>query len=249
MTALLNFNISVTIASASPQPGAYFSPQSNAVTISQLRCKYTIEKSGAKHPNACTLEIYNLAEDTRAAFTQKGLVIDLLAGYGDELKRTFSGDILYASSVRENADWVTKIQLGDGVRAYNYARVKRTYPAGTTYRVIVADIAGSMDLDLPTFSPASETLLATQVPSSVSLQGPAQVELSRYLRVLGMGWSIQDGVLVVLRPNEARPNEALEINEDDGRSGRQRSATRTTRAAARCSPSSACRTRRCSRAC
>ena len=42
----------------------------------------------------------------------------------------FTGDARYAISKIDGADWITTIQLGDGDRAYRFARVNRSYKPG-----------------------------------------------------------------------------------------------------------------------
>lgn len=216
---LINFDISVSISQTVLNTAQWFGLLPNTVTITGLRMSYSIGRDLKKHPNACELSIYNLAEHTRHELQASGLMIDVLAGYDGDLRRIFQGDVLYVISQRDGADWVTKIQMHDGLRAYNYARITRTYPANTPYKVIVTDIASAMDLDMPLFTPSAEALLQKQTPGSVSLSGPAANELTRFLAPHGMEWSIQEGELVILRDKDVRSGDAIVITEDDGMIG------------------------------
>ncbi len=213
---LINFSISVNIISTVPTRGLWFTVLPNAITIDGLRCSFSIERDLKKHPNSSTLQVYNLAPQTRHELQQSGLLIEILAGYDGDLRMIFRGDVLYSSSKREGADRVTKIQLGDGARAYNFARVNRSFPAGTTYRAIVTDIATAMNLAVP---PVSGADLDQQIPAGVSIHGPAHAELSRILNKSKMEWSVQSGELVILRSNDIRPNEAPVISADNGMVG------------------------------
>lgn len=212
----INFGMSITIVRTSPVKNRWFDLLGNAITVTDLRCAFSIEKDLKPHPNACTLSIWNLSDQTRYNLQESGLLIEVLAGYDGDLRRVFSGDVLYAFSERQDGDWITKIQLGDGLRAYNFARITKTYPSGTTYRTIVQDIATAMNLKLPN---VTGTDLTKQISGSVSLHGPAHQELTRFLDPHRMDWSIQEGQLVILRSTDILAGEALVISEDNAMVG------------------------------
>ncbi len=202
--------VAVTIA----RPTAYF--QSTALaTIRDLRVVFTVERGIGKEPNKCDVEIYNLAETSRAELQTKPIGLRLDVGYDGRLDRLFEGDLRFCSHQRERTEWVTRAQVGDGDRAFRYARVTRAYRAGVSARDVVRDIAASMGLSLPAQASAYEEL-SRQFASGEALFGPAQAELSRVLAASGLTWSIQDGALQILRDVDTTKGTAVLISQDNG---------------------------------
>lgn len=200
------------------KPTAFFTQEPNALVIRDLRMTFSIEKHLGAEPNTSTIEVYNLSEESRSFVQQKPRYIRLEAGYDDELQLIFAGDLVWGKSSLVQVDWVTTLQLGDGHRAFNYARVNRAFRGGVTGKTLLNEIAGSMGLR-PPGNIEQATELAQQFAAGVSLQGPAHREMTRLLEPRGMSWSVQDGQLQILRPAEVRADQAILISEDTGMVG------------------------------
>lgn len=205
---------SVTLA----RPTDFFRTEPNAVVVSDLRVAFSIVKSLSEEPNTLDLTITNLSERTRAEIQKLPLHVRLEAGYDGSPKRIFVGDARFAESVREGVDWNTKIQVGDGERAYRHARVNRSFRAGARGIDVVNEVARAMGAKVPTIARQAAELLS-QYAAGVSLQGLASRELTRVLAPRGMSFSIQDGTLQILRGSDARAEEALVISQDAGMVG------------------------------
>lgn len=196
-------------------PGQFFADgTTNSVTIRSLRVAFDLEKTLKKQPNTATVRVWNLAPATRAAFETLPVQVRLEAGYDGTPRRLFEGDVVFASSKREGVDWITEAQLGDGDRAFRFARVNRSFRGGVSARAAVEELAKSMGLKPPRSSALSA--LAAQYVSGLSLRGRSSVELTRILAPHGIGWSIQDGRLQFLRLDDVRPDQAVVINQSTG---------------------------------
>ena len=214
----------LTIVRPRPDPstgaGSYFGTQrENALVIERLRIQFSIKKSLGKKPNAGELTITNLAEATRDQLAATPLVAILEVGYGDaELRRLFAGDVLSVTHDYDGTEWTTTLQAHDGGRALAHGRVRVGYRARTPALAVLREVARSLGLRLPR---DTENLPALQqaLTAGASLSGRASEELSRLLEPLGLGWSIQDGDLVVLPERGIRPGEAILIDEAAGMIG------------------------------
>ncbi len=203
-----------------PKAGAFFaSPAAdpNGFVVSELKTTFKIEKTIGGEPNTCELKIYNLAPSSRAFCEQKPLSVIIEAGY-DVPSFIFGGDARYAISKIDGPDWITTIYLGDGDRAYRFARVNRSYRAGTSVLQALKDAALSMGLLLEQNVEVSEDL-QRQFATGVTLAGPARNELTRLLAPFGYTWSIQDGKMQILRDDEVRADEAIVISQQSGMIG------------------------------
>ncbi len=214
---LFNRQARVTISRATPN--AFFTATLNAIVITDLRIAFKVVKTLGKEPNTCEVTISNLSATTRAALQGLPLQLELAAGYeGSSLKRLFIGDLLYSDSERKGATWETKIQVGTGARAFNEARVSQTFAANVDALTIGKAAAAKMNVTLP---PNIDAIagLSKRFSAGVSLSGPASRELTRVLDAAGLEWSIQDTGLQVLAPEQATPNSAFVVSQENGMIG------------------------------
>jgi hypothetical protein len=207
------FNLGAELIVSRVTPGKFFQTV-DQVLITGLRIVWSSQKTLGREPNPSTVSVYNLAPQSRALFQQKHVHVQLSAGYDGERKLVCSGDVVFALSSQEGPDWVTKAEVGDGARAFAHARVSRSYRAGVDYRTVLKDVAGSMDLKLPTSLDDAQELVE-RFAGGAAVSGPSREEMSRLLRKHAMRWSVQDGNLQVLRDGEAA-GTALLISRDTG---------------------------------
>ncbi len=208
------FNKSWRVTIARPVSGRFFQNQSVVTTITEQRVTFECEKNLGEEPNPCELSIYNLSPTSRAELERKPVHVTLEAGYDGNLELMFAGDVRWAQSRHSGTDWETKIQLGDGDRAYRGARVNRSFRGGVTAADAVREVASTMELTLD-----AETKAAlANIPhvNGLSLSGPSSREMTRLLRPHGLSWSVQDGRLQVLAANQTRGGDALRIAVDTG---------------------------------
>ncbi len=210
----LNRVASLTIAK--PFAGEFFTAEPNAIVISNIRVMFSITKAHKAEPNDCNVSIYNLNKQSRAAFQKKPLKITLDVGYDKQLSRIFTGDLRYGSSHQEGTDWVTKLQLGDGDRAFNHATVNRTHPANVDRLTLLREAAHAAGMRIPTSIESAKEML-DQFAQGMTLNGSAARAITSILAPKGMQWSIQDGEMQILRNEETRAENAIPINAKDAK--------------------------------
>lgn len=192
----------------------------NTIEVTDLRVGFVIEKSlKDETPNTCVISVYNLSEKTRA-FLQDDTPthVQLEVGYDGTLAHIFSGDVIPNGMKHSHVgtEWVTRMQLGDGDRAFNHARISKSYRKGVNARALVLDLANSMGLKVP--KNAEDAVNAT-FASSTAVSGPSHAEMTRLCKKHGLSWSIQDGELVVLGENGTTAPDELIISQDAGMIG------------------------------
>lgn len=186
--------------------------------ISKLRVQFKIRKSLTKHPNTCEIIISNLSQKSRTDFETKPLLVQLNAGYDDQLRLLYVGDLRYGSSRQNHADWETKLELGDGDSRHRWARVNKSYAAGTPLKTVLRDAARSMGFELPK-NLVSDSKLDLALPVGRVSHGPTRDELTKLLAPFGYHWSIQNGVFRVLKDEETSGSAALPIDKEHGMIG------------------------------
>jgi hypothetical protein len=146
------------------------------------------------------------------------VTVTLEAGYDGLIERVFTGDLIWAESVPDRVDWVTKMIVGDGARAVAHARVNRSFKRGVRLKAVLDEVVRALGVSLPR-AILGDSAMLKEFASGITLQGPAARELTRLLGPHGYDWSIQDGRLQVLKPSAHRPEEAVVISEKNGMIG------------------------------
>lgn len=215
---LYNRNAELQISRVVPGSFSANFEDREVVTIRNLRIAFRAEKSLKSEPNKAEVTIYNLNSDSRAALQDTRIAVSLAAGYDGSFAKVLQGDLRFAQSTLQRTDWLTKLEIADGDRAFRHARVSRSYPAGTKYRQLVKDAAAQMQLALP---PNLNSLdeLDQEFASGVALTGRASDELTRALRKFDIEWSIQNGALQVVRTSQASRDSAIVVSESSGMIG------------------------------
>lgn len=189
--------------------------RTNVVEIEDLRLQFKVTKTLRKEPNKAEISITNLAERTRAELQDKAFRVTLVAGYKDTAAVVFVGDTRAAQSRRSGADWVTTIEAGDGERGYQYARVNESFREGTSVLAIVRKLADKLGVDASQVHRFAD-LAGLQYVSGYAARGRAARELDRILRGYGYVWSIQDGRLIVAKPDALGFETAVELTPESG---------------------------------
>lgn len=216
MTRLYKRNARLTLA----KPSGFFEQDiANAIQIEDLRVAFTIDKSLRRQPNQCRVSVYNLSQTTRTALQTKPLYARLDFGYDGQYERMFAGDVFFVRSLRRGPDWETEMQVADGMRAMRFARVSRSYGSGVDAYSALREAADSMGLTLKTSRDVRNGLRA-QYSAGLVLDGNAADVVSKTLAPYGMSWSIQDGRLQILLPDEIRTDSTeILISQDTGMIG------------------------------
>lgn len=190
------------------------------IEITDLRMQCKIEKTLKSEPNKCEISITNLAEKTRAEFQHLPVRVNIEAGYQNELRLLFVGDVRpgFARSKHDGTDWVTNLILGDGLRAFAEARVNRAYKKGTPILNILRDVAKSMGMHLPAEVEQSPRLQAA-VAAGEATVGWSADELTRLLAPYGYSWSSQNDKLQIVSDSIAPTNRIRELGEHTGMIG------------------------------
>lgn len=197
------------------------SRSATSVSIQELRVQFKIHRSLTKHPNQCDITITNLAQASRADLETKPLLIQLDAGYEDDaLRLLFTGDLRFGMSKQDSGgvNWETLLQLGDGDCMHRWARVNKSYAKNTSVRTVLRDCAASMGFGLPK-NLDKEPALDEAFETGRTSHGWSRDELTRLLAPYGYTYSIQNGVLRVLRQEDAAPGTATPIGEAYGMIG------------------------------
>lgn len=193
----------------------FFDVIGNATELEGMRIRFEVQKHLAKEPNKAVIKVHNLADFTRSEIEKGEMAIRLHAGYEGNLRLVFYGDLRRAQSQREGTDIVTTMLVADGAQAFKHARMNKSYKPPTKLIRVLEDMAKSMDLVLPRELVTKPELQQT-ISTGVSAQGATRDVMTSVLAEFGYGWSIQNGILQILRDEDLRPGEAFLIDAEAG---------------------------------
>lgn len=194
--------------------------QLDTLVITDLRITFKIEKDSKPEPNKATVSVYNLNDESRAKVQKKDAAIVLQAGYPDTIAQIFSGTVSKVANVREGADWITKIITGDGEKQYRTARVSESFNAGATIQEVAKKLIGKIGLKegnaITELSKGDFSRGLQDFANGKAVNGLGSKELGRLLKSVGYDYSIQDGALQILKPNQSSKLQTVELNSGTG---------------------------------
>jgi hypothetical protein len=169
--------------------------------------------------NQIEIEIYNLGPDSRAIIqSMVGTKIALFAGYGLNPKQIALGDILWARTHKEGADYITHIIAGDSHFAYSSGEIHQSFKGQVSYQTVVNAIMGILE--------QSDLFLATpnNIPdggyeNGIVLNGSPLDELAKVAQRMGLTMSVIGGGVFLIPYGTDVGNPIIEISEDTGMIG------------------------------
>lgn len=214
MTSLFGRSCRVLVGPP-PKTDVYTLQTVDMLAVEGLRVAFKVTKDDTPTPNNIEVQVYNLSATSRARFEERGARVIILAGYDGDVAQLASGDIRHGQSLKQGVDWVTKVEAGDGERALKHARVSGSWRPGTAVADVITSTAGKLGLD----SNGVAGKLGKAVGSFLSgyvQHGRASDELSKLLTPFGMSYSVQDGRVEVLSPDDAVSELGPLISPDTG---------------------------------
>jgi hypothetical protein len=187
--------------------------------ITGLDIAFEIEKDFSPEPNPCHVKVYNLSANNRGILSKYSCVPVLLkAGFRDHVGVIFQGDMMSCTHIKEGPTWKTVLASGDGAMAIQTARINKSFAKGTPIRDIIKEIA--KQLNLPSDAALKQLEgFSEKLARGFCINGSAMDELSRILNQHGLGVSIQNNSLQLLKQGEALAGRTINLTADSGLKG------------------------------
>ena len=183
-----------------------------------LTCQFTLTRGILSDSNKCTIQLYNLAPDTRKKIFQdafqmspdKWKFVRLEAGYNNDLSPIFMGRILQAYSRRTGGqtDVITEIQA-QALDMFD-CQTSYTFEAGTTYKEALKTIVTT---SLPNVKLGNVGNLEGTFQTPTTFDGSAMENISK---LTGGNAFIDNDQLNVLMSNEVIDVPVPVITEANG---------------------------------
>lgn len=185
-----------------------------------LRIKFKVVRSGVKEPNTADIDVYNLRQSNRVALQKSGLVVDIEAGYAENVSRIFLGGLEHSEIRLDGRDWVVTMQASDGGEAFKSSRVNVSVKGPAQVGDVLKTVADAMGLDLGNVADkvreGSIRGALTEFTNGIVLSGKAEQQFDKVAKSMGYSWSVQDGQLQLLGPNETVGDQAFLLSTGTG---------------------------------
>lgn len=200
----------------------------------QLRVVYNIDKNSDKSPNKAEVTVFNfnlanraalktgnqIAQETRATGLAYDWPLVIEAGYMGSREVLFTGNITYATSKKESTDWVTNIECGDGETKYRESRINKAFGPGTTVAQVALECSTALDVGPGNIGEKLGTGIFRDgygvFNQGYVASGASQEVLDDLLSSAGFTWSIQDGNLQILAPEDTTFEEIVVLSKEFG---------------------------------
>lgn len=196
--------------------------------LTTLDFKFEIEKNDKAEPNKLELNIYNASPDhvaqlaaTAKANSATGVRVRLSVGYVDDGPfLIFDGDAREVTTTQNGDDRITRIAAHDGGRTFRESRISQSFAPGASWSSIISACAAAMDIGSGNANDAAVGAtvpgLGSSCPNGMVLAGRASDQLTRVTKACGMTWSIQNGVLQLLKDGKPLQTTSVRIASDSG---------------------------------
>lgn len=187
----------------------------SGLDVSELRCVFDINKTLATDPNSATVEIYNLAPNSRDALFSEGSRLIVEAGYKQgQYGLIFDGDVI--KSDRRNQDNVTNVLVitaQDGDTFHNSEFISKSYAAGQTHASMIADMAG---IGGTSMGKLSKNMDETQLARGKVLFGAPKDYARQIAKSEGGLFYVNDRKINFIKPMDTPTGEAVFVSPKTG---------------------------------
>lgn len=191
-----------------------------AIEVQQLRVVFKVERAHSPDANGASIQVYNLNRSSRDLLADDDTVAQLEAGYGTARPQIFKGRISKTTTKRNGSDRVTTLETEDGADQLAKARVSASFAAGArladVFNTVKDDLGVGVGNAIEAFNEGNFTRALTQFSQGIVLRGNGREMIDRLTKAAGLEWSIQDEQLVITKPGEPLPGEAVVLSEGTG---------------------------------
>ena len=190
-----------------------------------------MEKNLETNPNAISIDVYNLSKDSRSLLEENATknletgastiwnptthppTLIFNAGYGDNVKNLFVGDIARVVTKYVGADIITTIEAGDGEEAFAKARLDKSFAPGAKVGDVLDNIKKAMGLGE---GKDKGVMRNDSFLNGIPLTGLARNHLDMIAQRQNLEWSIQNNTLQFLPRGQATDEDVVLLNGETG---------------------------------
>lgn len=179
-----------------------------------LNMSFDVQKDLTEETNKGKVKLWNLAPENRAKVEKKDTKVELYAGYRDYdgPVMVFKGTVIEAVTENAENDMTTELTLSDGQVEVRDSVFSLSFPPGTNGKVIVKAIAAQMGLTIVWGKDVS----FKDYSDGYSFSGYGKDALGEVCSGSSNEWSIQNGILQIIKNGDVLTNRGIVFESDSG---------------------------------
>lgn len=177
-----------------------------------LHISFSIEKSDAETANTAKVQIWNLSDKHLKLLESKDCIVELKAGYENNMALILVGNVTSVTTVSDNADRMTELEVVDGRVALRDTDVSISMNGAVNCMDVYTQIAAQMGIPV-IFAP---DITYKILPNGFSFVGTARNGLQKISRCCGHRFSIQNQILQVTWPGRPISVQGYLLNNGSG---------------------------------
>ena len=177
-----------------------------------LHVSFNIEKSDSETSNTAKVQIWNLSDENLRVLDTQDCIVELRAGYYDNLALILVGNITSVDTSSDNADRMTELEVVDGRVELRDTTISCSFNGIVNCQQVYDHISQQMGLPI-IYAP---DLTYKMLPNGFSFAGTGKSALQKLANCCGHAWTIQNQVIQITWPG--RPISAMGylLNSDTG---------------------------------
>lgn len=183
----------------------------NESTGRALRCQFSCEVGDSSSSNTGKITLWNLADETLRLLEQEDCLIELSAGYKDDLPTIMGGTLTYFETEQSGADQQTTIEFVDSFTSCRDNTVSLSYSGTVSGDKIVRDAAQIMGCEVK-FSKSAKLIDFT----NFAFVGAGKTLIERVCNRSKMRWSLQNGIVQICALDEPITMAAYVLSASTG---------------------------------
>lgn len=186
----------------------------NAKDIKNLRMNFNIRKTSEPDANRATINVYNMNPSNRGFLEESGtdLFAIFLAGYSNQEKIMFKGDVTWSGSQKQGPDIISTIEAGDGDKKIKKTRSKKTFAPGVNLTQIITTLIGDLGFLIGNVSDIPTDISNT----GVSVSGQTSELLTKFLSKVNLEWSVQNNTIEIKPVDQASKVSVVRLTSATG---------------------------------
>jgi hypothetical protein len=183
----------------------------NEATGRALRCQFSCEVGDSSSSNTGKITLWNFADETLRLLEQEDCLIELSAGYKDDLPTIMGGTLTYFETEQSGADQQTTIEFVDSFTSCRDNTVSLSYSGTVSGDKIVRDAAQIMGCEVK-FSKSAKLIDFT----NFAFVGAGKTLIERVCNRSKMRWSLQNGIVQICALDEPITMAAYVLSASTG---------------------------------
>lgn len=186
----------------------------NKDTGRALRCSFSCEVGDSSSSNTGKISLWNLSDETLRLLEQEDCLIELRAGYGDDLPVIMGGSLTHFETDTSGADQQTTIEFVDGFTSARDTTMSLSYAGTVNGEKIFRDIAQEMGCEVK-LSPNAKLIDF----KNFAFVGAGKTAIGRLCDRSKLRWSVQNGIIQICALDEPLTMAAYVLSAVSGMIG------------------------------